>query len=76
MPYSETKTRNGGIVGFVGQYSATNIFQNSYASIYIRKSHLSYEISRQYTKMDSTLSYIGGLFGFIMIAFFIMTVYT
>lgn len=34
------------------------------------------DLTRNYTKLDSTLSYIGGLFGFIMVFFVFMRVYT
>jgi hypothetical protein len=34
------------------------------------------DLVRNYTKLDNTLSYIGGLFGFIMIFFIFMRVYT
>jgi hypothetical protein len=76
LPYNSIRTSEGGIVNYVGQYIASRKFGNLFASINIKKSSLSMDIVRQYTKLDSTLSYIGGLFGFIIIFFVFMKVYT
>jgi len=46
------------------------------ASLELRKSSTSMNIIREYDKLDTTLSYIGGLFGFLMIAFIFMQIYT
>lgn len=76
MPYEDEHHIEGGIVNFVGQYLAQRVFKDEFATIRIRKSHVSWDFNRHYTKIDDTLSYIGGLFGFLMIAFVFMQVYT
>jgi len=44
--------------------------------VYLKRSYITFDIDRNYTKMDSTMSYIGGLFGFFIIAFIFMQIYT
>lgn len=60
----------------MGQYIASRKFGTLFANINFKKSSLSLNIERQYTKLDNTLSYIGGLFGFIIIFFVFMKIYT
>jgi hypothetical protein len=76
MPYTSVRNSRGGLVNFVGQVIASRTFRNEMASIHLRKSSTSMNIVRQYDKLDNTLSYIGGLFGFLMIAFLFMQIYT
>lgn len=47
-----------------------------FAKVVIRRSSTSLLASRSFKKIDETLSYIGGLFGFIVTAFLFMRVYT
>ncbi len=70
------RVSSGGLVNYVGQYIASRKFGSEFATINIKKSSLSLNIEREYIKLDSALSYIGGLFGFIIILFVFMKVYT
>jgi hypothetical protein len=64
------------MVNNVGQYVPSRRFGPEFGSISIKKSSVSIGIVRTYTKLDSTLSYVGGLFGFLMLFFVFMRVYT
>lgn len=66
----------GGIVNYVGQYVPSRKLGPVFGSINIKKSALSMDLVRNYTKLDTTLSYVGGLFGFLMVFFIFMRVYT
>lgn len=60
----------------MGQYIPSRKFGQLFGSINLKKSALSMDLTRSYTKLDSTLSYVGGLFGFLMVFFLFMRVYT
>ncbi len=75
-PIEDTNLHEGGYSRELGQFIS---FQNDgsiLAQFYIRRASSNVEVTRKYTKLDYTLSYIGGLFGFIMAALYFMTKYT
>ena len=76
-PLQDIKTESGGIIidnAIKNRYeiSADN---SVYCTFFIYKSPLSYEINRSYEKLDEILSYIGGLFGTIVLMLFIIRIY-
>ena len=46
-----------------------------YMKLYLRKSPISISISRSFRKVDDTFSYIGGLFGTILVFFSFVGIY-
>jgi hypothetical protein len=46
-----------------------------YLKFYIRKSPIGVEITRSYRKIDDVISYVGGLFSFLLIAFGFVSLY-
>lgn len=48
---------------------------HTYGTFYFFKSPISLYYTRQFQKIDEVFSYIGGLFGTILIAFFLMSIY-
>ena len=75
-PFEDNRESKGGIATLPGIYLAASVFQGEYAGVYLKRSYITFDIRRNYTKMDSTMSYIGGIFGFFVIAFIFMQVYT
>ncbi len=75
-PFEDNRKSNGGLAAMPGTYLAASVFQGEYAGVYLKRSYITFDIKRNYTKMDSTMSYIGGLFGFFVIAFIFMQIYT
>ena len=55
LPFEDTRMSQGGIVSFVGQYVPSRKFGPVFGSINIKKSALSIDLVRNYTKLDSTL---------------------
>lgn len=49
---------------------------NIFATVVLRRSSTTIIVDRSFKKVDETLSYIGGLFGFVMIALIFMNEYT
>jgi hypothetical protein len=48
---------------------------HEYMKVYLRKSPITLSISRSFKKVDETLSYIGGLFSFLLLFLFFVKIY-
>lgn len=46
-----------------------------YAKIYFRKAANIYSVNRSFQKLDETLSYVGGLFGIIVVFCTVFSIY-
>ncbi len=66
---------NGGYVHEKAISSTFRVRGDDYLKFYIRKSPVSIEIQRSYRKVDDTLSYIGGLFSFVLMFFSFINLY-
>lgn len=75
-PLQDTYLYEGGYSRDLGQFISFQNDGNTLAQFFIRRASSNVEVTRMYTKLDYTLSYIGGLFGFIMAALYFMTKYT
>lgn len=76
LPYSQIKTEKGGMVtrnALKNRYTIAS--SESYCTFFFFKSPTSLAITRSFQKIDEVLSYLGGLFGTIAIALFIVNVY-
>jgi hypothetical protein len=76
LPYSQIKTEKGGMVtrnALKNRYTIASA--ESYCTFFFFKSPTSLAITRSFQKIDEVLSYLGGLFGTIAIALFIVNVY-
>ena len=49
---------------------------NEYFKFYLRKSASNYQVTRTFRKLDSTFSYIGGLFGTIILILSFLKLYS
>jgi hypothetical protein len=75
MPLTNIQTESGGIVTTP---SIKNIFlriTDNYAEFIFYKSTTSNNITRSFEKLDNVFSYIGGLFGTVLIFFFLVSSY-
>ena len=78
MPWEEETT----VEGLINEKSGiSRTFQidpidNEYFKLFLRKAANSIEIARNFQKLDQTLSYIGGLFGTIVLLLFFLTLYS
>jgi hypothetical protein len=65
--------------GIVLDPAQTSIYQvrtgSEYMKLYLRKSPITVTITRSFKKIDETLSYIGGLFSFLLIFLFFVNKY-
>lgn len=75
-PVNDNSVEEGGYSNEIGQFISFENDGTTLAQFFIRRASTNVEVTRQYTKVDSTLSYIGGLFGFIMTALLFMSKYT
>jgi hypothetical protein len=48
---------------------------NQYAKLYIRKASVKEDTTRSFQKLDQTLSFIGGLFGTVMLICIFLSIY-
>jgi hypothetical protein len=80
MPWSDVVSKKGSIVEEVAMPNyypaqANNHGVKTFAQIYFRKSASKKVFDRGSQKLDETLSYIGGLFGIMVIVFTFITQY-
>jgi len=76
FPWKDTSV-DSGVIGTgiaLGQSYAVSS-NNQYAKIYIRKASGRYDITRSFQKVDQTLSFIGGLFGTVVLIFLFVSIY-
>lgn len=75
LPTTDLSTVSGGIIGTTAIKNAYSPVTDTYATFYLYKSATSIAISRSFQKLDDVLSYIGGLFGTIIMLFFLISSY-
>lgn len=68
LPVSDNHVTNGAVaIGSTNIFSVFAPLKNEYVRFYIRKSPTSLFITQKFFKFDELLSYIGGLFGLILL---------
>lgn len=75
-PIKEERVEAGAIITNLGQVIPKQIDSNNYASIVLRRASTKLIVRRAFKRVDDTLSYIGGLFGFALILLLFMKEYT
>ena len=75
-PIASKKFESGAIISNLGQVVPQPADGVTYASIVLRRSSTAVIVERGFKKIDETLSYIGGLFGFVVILLLFMKEYT
>lgn len=75
-PMVDNEVQEGAYAEKVGQYISYQHDGQTLAQFFIRRQNNTVKVDRKYSKLDDTLSYIGGLFGFIMSALLFMQKYT
>ena len=75
LPYTDKNTITGGVVMLPTTISIQEVANGWYGSFIFRKSANSYTFTRSFTKFDTVISYIGGLFGAIVGILFLMNHY-
>lgn len=76
LPYTDKETITGGIVLLPARISIQEVANNWYGSFIFRKSTDRIVYARSFTKFDTVISYIGGLFGALVGILFLMNHYT
>ncbi len=66
----------GGVVTSIAQMFNYQVRSTSYMKFYLRKSSVDLLVTRDFRRVDDTLSYIGGLFSTILVALSFLNVYT
>ena len=66
-PLLEQRVESGAIIIGLGQTIARSLSNDIYAAIVLRRASTTTVVHRGFSKIDDTLSYIGGLFGFVMV---------
>jgi hypothetical protein len=76
MPYSQTVEDDGVVITDLFQNIAYQVTNDNYASFFLMKSSSSVAYQRSFNKIDSFLSYVGGLVGTILGFMLIVQAYT
>ena len=76
LPYQSEDEESGCIVNNVGQFIGFQNSNASYGRIILRRGSSGLIGSRSFTKIDEVLSFVGGLFGFMLVFLVFMNVYT
>jgi len=76
MPYSQTVEDDGVVITDLFQNIAYQVTNDNYASFFLMKSSSSVAYQRSFNKIDSFLSYVGGLVGTILGFMLIVQTYT
>lgn len=76
MPWSETNEQSVLIIKELAEMKASEIYEDEYVNINLRKSSYYINSSRSFQKIDGFLSDVGGLFGFVLTFIFFMKFYT
>lgn len=76
VPLRQERVEAGAIVTSLGQVIPKQADSNNYASIVLRRASTKLVVSRAFKRVDDTLSYIGGLFGFALLLLLFMKEYT
>jgi hypothetical protein len=75
LPFAVTHEQTGGIVTDFALKNPYQVTGDVYCSFAFFKSGISRSYQRNFQKLDEILSYIGGLFGTIAIALFLVNAY-
>lgn len=76
IPIKQEKVERGGMINSLGQLVPFQITDSVYASFVLRRASTTTVVSRAFRRVDDTFSYIGGLFGFVLIVLVFMNEYT
>ena len=61
---------------FIQNIQTRSIHNDTYFKMYVIKSEFRYDLTRAFRKIDETLSYIGGLYGAVLILFILLSFYS
>jgi hypothetical protein len=75
LPFSNYLLESGGIITQNALKSTYTEITDTYAIFFFYKSPTSKMYDRNFQKLDEVFAYIGGLFGIILIAFFLVSNY-
>ncbi len=75
LPNEDKMVESGGLITSSVLKSTYTSIKDVYGAFYIFKSSSSSIFNRSFQKLDDVFSYIGGLFGTILILFFLISAY-
>ncbi len=73
LPNEDKMTESGGLISSDALKGTYTTIKDIYASFYFYKSSRSSIFNRSFQKLDDVFSYVGGLFGTVLIIFFLVS---